>query len=129
MSRPRGAAARSALIAMASLPSVPAFVRLVCDLPRRVLIALVRGYRLLLSPWIGSQCRFEPTCSAYALQALGSHGAAAGTYLTARRVLRCHPWCDGGLDPVPAERPWLFAWYRPCGADRAAAPTSSKPAP
>ena len=72
------------------------------DLPRRVLVAIVRGYRLLLSPWIGSQCRFEPTCSAYALQALEQHGAVGGSYLAARRILRCHPWCAGGFDPVPA---------------------------
>jgi putative membrane protein insertion efficiency factor len=62
----------------------------------------VRGYRLLLSPWIGSQCRFEPTCSAYALRALEQHGAAGGSYLATRRILRCHPWCAGGFDPVPA---------------------------
>lgn len=104
-------------------------LRFVGDLPRRILIALVRGYRLLFSPWIGSQCRFEPTCSAYSLTALESHGAGAGTYLTARRVLRCHPWCDGGLDPVPAERPRLFAWYvSPCST-QAPPPTSSKTAP
>ncbi len=72
------------------------------DLPRRVLVAIVRGYRLLLSPWIGSQCRFEPTCSGYALQALEQHGAVGGSYLAARRILRCHPWCAGGFDPVPA---------------------------
>jgi putative membrane protein insertion efficiency factor len=72
------------------------------DLPRRVLVAIVGGYRLLLSPWIGSQCRFEPTCSAYALQALEQHGAVGGSYLAARRILRCHPWCAGGFDPVPA---------------------------
>ncbi len=71
------------------------------DLPRRFLVAIVQGYRLLLSPWLGSQCRFEPTCSAYALQALQQHGAAGGSYLAARRILRCHPWCAGGLDPVP----------------------------
>lgn len=70
-------------------------------LPQRALVTIVRGYRLLLSPWIGSQCRFEPTCSAYALQALELHGAAGGSYLAARRILRCHPWCAGGLDPVP----------------------------
>lgn len=75
------------------------------DLPRRVLIALVQGYRLLLSPWLGSGCRFEPTCSAYALGALQRHGAAAGSRLTLGRLARCHPWCDGGHDPVPAERP------------------------
>jgi putative membrane protein insertion efficiency factor len=71
-------------------------------LPQRALIMLVRGYRLLLSPWLGSACRFEPTCSAYALQALEQHGAAGGSYLAAARVLRCHPWCAGGPDPVPA---------------------------
>lgn len=68
---------------------------------RRLLIGLVRAYRLLLSPSIGSACRFEPTCSAYALQALERHGAAMGSYLTARRLVRCHPWCAGGHDPVP----------------------------
>ena len=72
---------------------------------RRLLMALVRGYRLLLSPWIGSACRFEPTCSVYSLQALEQHGAAAGSYLTVRRLARCHPWCEGGLDPVPQELP------------------------
>lgn len=84
------------------------FRRFVTDLPRRGLIGLVRAYRLLLSPWLGSSCRFEPTCSAYALQALQTHGAAAGTYLSAARVLRCHPWCRGGLDPVPDAAPGLF---------------------
>lgn len=74
-----------------------------------LLIALVKGYRLLLSPWLGSACRFEPTCSRYALQALERHGAAAGSYLTLRRLGRCHPWCAGGLDPVPAEPPRFFS--------------------
>ncbi|MBP3979355.1 MULTISPECIES: membrane protein insertion efficiency factor YidD [unclassified Acidovorax] len=68
---------------------------------RALLIGVVKGYRLFLSPWLGSACRFEPTCSAYSLQALEQHGAAAGSYLTVRRLVRCHPWCDGGLDPVP----------------------------
>ena len=76
----------------------------------RLLIGIVRGYRLLLSPWLGSSCRFEPTCSAYALDALARHGAAAGSYLTAARIVRCHPWCEGGLDPVPANRPGLFSF-------------------
>ena len=70
-------------------------------LPQRFLIALVRGYRLLLSPWLGSSCRFEPTCSAYSLQALELHGAAVGTYMTLHRLLRCNPFCSGGHDPVP----------------------------
>jgi len=79
------------------------------DLPRQALIALVRGYRFLLSPWLGSACRFEPTCSAYALSALQRHGAAAGTALTLARLARCHPWCAGGHDPVPERMPRLFS--------------------
>lgn len=75
---------------------------------RNMLMGLVKGYRLLLSPWLGSSCRFEPTCSLYSLAALQRHGAAAGSYLTLRRLLRCHPWCAGGHDPVPAEIPRLF---------------------
>lgn len=67
------------------------------------LIRCVKTYRLLLSPWLGSACRFEPTCSMYALQALQMHGAARGSYLTLHRLVRCHPWCQGGLDPVPQE--------------------------
>jgi putative membrane protein insertion efficiency factor len=68
---------------------------------RRALLAAIRGYRLVLSPWLGSHCRFEPTCSQYALDAIERHGAGVGSYLAARRVLRCHPWCVGGRDPVP----------------------------
>ncbi|WP_313071384.1 membrane protein insertion efficiency factor YidD [Melaminivora sp.] len=75
---------------------------------RRLLIALVRGYRLLLSPWLGASCRFEPTCSLYAIGALEQHGAAAGSYLTLRRLARCHPWCPGGHDPVPGQAPRAF---------------------
>jgi putative membrane protein insertion efficiency factor len=75
---------------------------------KKLLITVVKGYRLLLSPWLGSSCRFEPTCSAYSLQALEQHGAAAGSYLTVSRLLRCHPWCAGGHDPVPAKAPRLF---------------------
>jgi len=72
------------------------------------LIGAVRAYRFFLSPWLGSACRFEPTCSAYALDALARHGAGAGLALTLARVGRCHPWCDGGFDPVPATPPRLF---------------------
>jgi putative membrane protein insertion efficiency factor len=79
------------------------------QLPQKVLIGLVRLYRLLLSPSLGNACRFEPSCSQYALQALQQHGAAGGTYLTLRRLVRCHPWCDGGHDPVPRR---LFAPLR-----------------
>ncbi len=68
---------------------------------QKLLILLVKGYRLMLSPWLGSSCRFTPTCSAYALEALEIHGAAKGSYLTVRRLSRCHPWCAGGHDAVP----------------------------
>ena len=78
-----------------------------------LLMGLVRAYRLLLSPSLGSACRFEPTCSAYALQALERHGAAAGSYLVLARLARCHPWCAGGHDPVPEKAPGLFTRFTP----------------
>jgi putative membrane protein insertion efficiency factor len=65
------------------------------------LMALVRAYRMALSPWLGARCRFDPTCSAYALEALETHGAFRGGALTIRRILRCHPWGATGYDPVP----------------------------
>jgi uncharacterized protein len=84
-------------------------LQLLASLPQRLLIALIRAYRFFLSPWLGSACRFEPTCSAYALQALQQHGAAGGSYLTLRRLARCHPWCEGGCDPVPTHGGGLFS--------------------
>ncbi len=78
---------------------------------RSFLIGVVKAYRLLLSPWIGDSCRFEPSCSAYALQALKVHGAAAGSYLILMRLGRCHPWCRAGHDPVPDEKPQLFTRF------------------
>lgn len=92
-------------------------------LPQRALMALVRAYRFFLSPWLGSACRFEPTCSAYALEALERHGAAAGSYLTLRRLARCHPWCPGGVDGVPHAPPALFTRF----AARPAARSPSTP--
>jgi hypothetical protein len=74
-----------------------------------VLMGVVRAYRFFLSPWLGSACRFTPTCSAYALQALDQHGPGVGSYLAARRLLRCHPLCAGGHDPVPAQPVRLFS--------------------
>ena len=71
------------------------------SLPNRGLLGLVRLYRLFFKAWLGSACRFEPSCSAYALQALEQHGAARGSWLTGARLLRCHPYCSGGSDPVP----------------------------
>ena len=68
---------------------------------RQALLLLVRAYRYWLKPWLGNSCRFEPSCSAFALQALQQHGAARGAALAGWRLLRCHPWCDGGDDAVP----------------------------
>lgn len=76
-------------------------VRTLAEIPRQVLTGLVRIYRRLLSPLLGPRCRFHPSCSAYALEALQRHGAARGSWLAARRVVRCHPLNEGGLDPVP----------------------------
>jgi uncharacterized protein len=69
--------------------------------PARVLAAGVVAYQWTLRPFIGAQCRHEPSCSNYALEALARHGAARGSLLAARRVLRCNPWTPGGYDPVP----------------------------
>jgi putative membrane protein insertion efficiency factor len=68
---------------------------------KRLLVWVVRAYQLLLSPMLGQNCRFYPSCSNYAIEAIHTHGAARGSYLAARRVCRCHPWNEGGADPVP----------------------------
>ncbi|MGC4029339.1 MAG: membrane protein insertion efficiency factor YidD [Steroidobacteraceae bacterium] len=68
---------------------------------RRILIAIIRGYQLIISPHLGQCCRFHPTCSCYATQALQRHGVLKGSVLSARRVFRCHPFNEGGFDPVP----------------------------
>ena len=65
------------------------------------LIQLVRLYRLAISPWLGANCRFDPTCSSYAIEALQVHGIFKGTWLAIRRIGRCHPWGGSGYDPVP----------------------------
>lgn len=67
----------------------------------RILMGLIKGYQYLLSPLIGQQCRYYPTCSQYALEAIEKHGAIKGGYYTTHRLLRCHPWCAGGHDPTP----------------------------
>ncbi len=71
-------------------------------LPERLALVLIRGYQLTLSPFIGNQCRFHPTCSHYAAEAIERHGVVRGTWLATRRLARCHPFHPGGLDPVPA---------------------------
>jgi uncharacterized protein len=72
---------------------------------RRLLVLLVKLYQRLVSPLLPRACRFHPSCSAYAVQALERHGAVRGTYLAVRRLLRCHPFHPGGLDPVPEITP------------------------
>lgn len=68
---------------------------------RWLIIQLIRGYRFLLSPWLGNHCRFYPTCSEYAITAVERFGTLRGCWLALLRLLRCHPWSPGGLDPVP----------------------------
>lgn len=67
----------------------------------RLLISVVRVYQVAISPWLPPSCRYEPTCSAYAIQALRTHGAGRGSWLALRRMGRCHPWGGQGFDPVP----------------------------
>ncbi len=68
---------------------------------RRLLSLLLRGYQLAISPLLGVSCRFHPTCSEYAREAIMKHGVARGVWLAARRLARCHPWHPGGIDQVP----------------------------
>lgn len=77
--------------------SRPLFVRL----PRLLLVLLVRGYQVAISPLLPPSCRYYPSCSAYAVEALEKHGALRGSWLAARRILRCNPFRPGGFDPVP----------------------------
>lgn len=78
---------------------------------RQILLALIRCYRYLLSPWIGASCRFWPTCSAYSMNAIERHGALRGGWMTLARLARCHPYSAGGVDPVPEH----FRWRCWCG--------------
>jgi putative membrane protein insertion efficiency factor len=86
-------------------PALPrwarAVVRAVWTLPQHLLILLLKAYRAVVSPLYGQVCRFFPSCSAYALEAVTVHGAVRGSYMAVRRLARCHPWNPGGLDPVP----------------------------
>ena len=77
------------------------------NLPRNILIVLLKAYRKVVSPLYGQVCRFFPSCSAYALEAVTVHGAVKGSWLAVRRLVRCHPWNAGGVDHVPAgNREW-----------------------
>ena len=69
-----------------------------------VLVWLLRGYRAVISPLYGQVCRYHPSCSAYALEAVETYGAVRGSWLAVRRLARCHPWAAGGYDPVPARQ-------------------------
>jgi len=70
----------------------------------QILLWMIRGYQLLLSPWFGSRCRFYPSCSCYTHTAIERYGALHGSWLGLRRLLRCHPFNEGGYDPVPDKR-------------------------
>jgi putative membrane protein insertion efficiency factor len=72
---------------------------------KRLLLMMIRLYQLCLAPFVGGQCRFYPSCSAYAAEAIDTHGALRGLWLALRRLLRCHPFCPGGVDPVPPRNP------------------------
>lgn len=75
----------------------------------RLLALLFTGYQKIISPLFPARCRFHPTCSEYALQAVRGHGAVKGLWLALRRIGRCHPWHEGGLDPVPTREPALVS--------------------
>lgn len=89
-----------------------------------LLILFVRAYRRFLSPLLGQQCRFQPSCSAYGLEALQVHGSLRGTWLTARRIARCHPFHPGGHDPVPPKR--ASGTHSPQTRSAAASPNSGR---
>ncbi len=80
------------------------------SLPARGLLALIQLYKWTLSPWIGNECRYLPTCSAYAADAVRAHGAWAGSWMTGARLCRCHPWGGSGYDPTPAKKPRAPFW-------------------
>lgn len=78
------------------------------------MLALIKIYQYLLSPWLGNQCRFYPTCSHYASQAIADHGSWRGGWLALRRLARCHPWHPGGFDPVPGREAELAQQLEQC---------------
>ena len=78
------------------------------NLSKRIAISALKGYRYFLSPFFGQHCRFHPTCSAYAMEAIETHGTVRGVVLATKRLARCHPLSEGGLDPVPQARPAQF---------------------
>jgi uncharacterized protein len=113
-----GSAARATLVR-----ALRRSLHLLVRLPATVLVLLVRGYQLGISPLLGPRCRFYPSCSAYALTAVQRHGALRGTWLAVRRLARCHPWNPGGVDHVPPAAPGRRGLLRaaPSSSPRAAA--------
>jgi len=71
---------------------------------QKILILLIKAYRYFISPFLGANCRFYPTCSCYAHQAISRYGALRGGWMALRRLSRCHPWHEGGFDPVPEKK-------------------------
>jgi putative membrane protein insertion efficiency factor len=87
---------------------------------KHLLIGLIRAWRFAISPLYGQVCRYHPTCSAYALEAVTQHGAVRGTWLSLRRIARCHPWAAGGYDPVPSRATSAAEPSSPSSATRGA---------
>jgi putative membrane protein insertion efficiency factor len=90
---------------------------------KTILIAGIRAYRFLLSPWLGNACRYWPTCSDYSMQAIEAYGAVRGGWMTLVRLARCHPYAAGGVDPVPLQFSWR-CWCRSNTDARNRAPLS-----
>ncbi|QLQ33401.1 MAG: membrane protein insertion efficiency factor YidD [Candidatus Thiothrix singaporensis] len=89
---------------------------------KHLLLLIIRGYQLFLSPLLGSNCRFYPTCSHYAREAIETHGALQGSWLALRRIGRCNPWHEGGFDPVPGAHSHACCEERQQGGEPAQKP-------
>jgi putative membrane protein insertion efficiency factor len=105
-----------------ALPAVFRAARFVVRLPSRFVVLLLRVWQYLVSPVYGPTCRFYPSCSGYALEAVDRHGLVRGGWLAVRRLGRCHPWNPGGVDPVPLTVAWLPA--RKAAGSRTSTPTT-----
>ena len=99
---------------------------LLVSLPAHCVRALIRIYQLTLSPFIGNQCRFHPSCSNYAMEAVEQHGALKGSWLAVRRLGRCHPYNPGGFDPVPQSRNTSCCGHTPSATTRTLVPGSKE---
>ncbi len=102
-----------------SEPATPPVPRLGARIVRAPFLALIWVYQRVISPWTSSSCRYYPSCSAYAYEAIATHGVVRGVWLGTRRLMRCHPWAAGGPDPVPPARGRTL--------DLSAPPDGSKP--